>query len=49
MHQQLTIGSLIVCAVRQAIFVDDLPLNGTQKVLKNKPRDEYGDVLIREK
>jgi len=30
----------------KVIFVDDLPLGATGKVLKNKLRDEYGDVLI---
>ncbi len=28
------------------IFVDALPLGGTGKVLKNKLREAYGDVLI---
>ncbi|WP_323784593.1 long-chain-fatty-acid--CoA ligase [Thalassovita sp.] len=30
----------------RVIFVDALPIGGTGKVLKNKLRDEYGDVLI---
>ncbi|WP_233270400.1 long-chain fatty acid--CoA ligase [Chachezhania sediminis] len=32
----------------RVIFVDSLPIGGTGKVLKNKLRDEYGDVLIAE-
>lgn len=30
----------------KVIFVDVLPLGGTGKVLKNKLRDEYGEVLL---
>jgi len=30
----------------KVIFVDSLPLGGTGKVLKNKLREEYGDVLL---
>ena len=30
----------------KVIFVDDLPLGGTGKVLKNKLRDQFGDVLL---
>ncbi|MGB2201095.1 MAG: long-chain fatty acid--CoA ligase [Pseudooceanicola atlanticus] len=30
----------------RVIFVDDLPLGATGKVLKNKLRDTYGDVLL---
>ncbi len=30
----------------RVIFVDDLPLGGTGKVLKNKLRDQFGDVLL---
>ncbi|WP_370281720.1 long-chain-fatty-acid--CoA ligase [Pseudooceanicola sp.] len=30
----------------RVIFVKDLPLGATGKVMKNKLRDEYGDVLI---
>lgn len=30
----------------KVIFVDTLPLGGTGKVLKNKLRDQYGDVLF---
>lgn len=29
----------------KVIFVDELPIGGTGKVLKNKLRDQYGDVL----
>lgn len=29
----------------EVIFVDELPIGGTGKVLKNKLRDEYGDIL----
>lgn len=32
----------------QVIFVDELPIGGTGKVLKNKLRDEFGDVLWEE-
>ncbi|CUH68639.1 Long-chain-fatty-acid--CoA ligase [Thalassovita gelatinovora] len=31
----------------RVIFVDALPIGGTGKVLKNKLRDEFGDVLIK--
>ncbi|WP_164660595.1 long-chain-fatty-acid--CoA ligase [Tropicibacter sp. Alg240-R139] len=30
----------------KVIFVDELPLGGTGKVLKNKLRDQFGDVLL---
>ena len=30
----------------KVIFVDELPLGGTGKVLKNKLREEYGEVLL---
>jgi 3-(methylthio)propionyl---CoA ligase len=30
----------------KVIFVDELPLGATGKVLKNKLRDQYGDVLL---
>jgi fatty-acyl-CoA synthase len=30
------------------IFVDDLPLGATGKVLKNKLRDQFGEVLLNE-
>ena len=30
----------------KVVFVDDLPLGGTGKVLKNRLREEYGDILI---
>jgi fatty-acyl-CoA synthase len=30
----------------RVIFVDELPLGGTGKVLKNKLRDKFGDVLL---
>lgn len=30
----------------KVIFVDDLPLGGTGKVLKNKLREQFGDVLL---
>lgn len=32
----------------RVIFVDDLPLGATGKVLKNKLRETYGDVLLEE-
>ena len=32
----------------KVIFVEDLPLGGTGKVLKNKLREQYGDVLLAE-
>ncbi|MEC7259407.1 MAG: long-chain fatty acid--CoA ligase, partial [Pseudomonadota bacterium] len=32
----------------RVIFVDDLPLGATGKVLKNKLRESYGDVLLEE-
>lgn len=32
----------------KVIFVDDIPLGATGKVLKNKLRDAYGDVLMTE-
>ncbi len=32
----------------KVIFVNSLPLGGTGKVLKNKLREEYGDVLLTE-
>ena len=32
----------------KVIFVDSLPIGGTGKILKNKLRDEYGDVLMTE-
>ncbi len=32
----------------RAIFVEALPLGGTGKVLKNRLREDFGDVLIRE-
>ena len=31
----------------RVIFVDELPIGGTGKVLKNKLREEFGDILIR--
>ncbi|SPJ26894.1 long-chain-fatty-acid--CoA ligase [Falsiruegeria mediterranea] len=30
----------------KVIFVDELPLGGTGKVLKNKLRDQFGDILL---
>jgi fatty-acyl-CoA synthase len=30
-----------------AIFVEKLPRNGTGKILKNRLRDTYGDILLR--
>ncbi|GHA45279.1 long-chain-fatty-acid--CoA ligase [Amylibacter ulvae] len=30
----------------RVIFVDELPLGGTGKILKNKLREQYGDVLL---
>ena len=32
----------------KVIFVDELPIGGTGKVLKNKLRDQFGDVLLDE-
>ena len=32
----------------KVIFVDEMPIGGTGKVLKNKLRDAYGDVLLSE-
>lgn len=32
----------------KVIFVDELPIGGTGKVLKNKLRDQFGDVLLTE-
>lgn len=30
------------------VFVDNLPLNGTGKLMKNKLRDQYGDYLLQQ-
>ncbi|MCC7773823.1 hypothetical protein INQ70_24350, partial [Escherichia coli] len=30
------------------IFIDALPVSATGKVLKNRLRDEYGQILMRE-
>jgi len=30
-----------------AIFVEELPRNGTGKILKNRLREKYGDILLR--
>ena len=32
----------------RVIFIDDLPLGATGKVLKNKLREAYGNVLLEE-